>query len=97
MTELFAHFGGVTVFGAIVAFIAAAFGIGHLKGKSAAEKESTERETKAMLDDIKASSEARQQSASEARNVTENVTRMSDSDVDNRLRDKWRLPPGNGD
>lgn len=92
MTELFAHFGGVTIFGAIVAFIAAAFGIGHFKGKARAEKESTERETKAMLDDIKKTSEARQQSASEAKHVSENVNRMSDSDVDSKLRRDWRAP-----
>jgi len=97
MTELFAHFGGATIFGAIVAFIAAVFGIGHLKGKSSAEKVSRERETKAMLDDIKKTSEARQQSASEAKHVSENVTRMSDYDVDSRLRNNWRLPPGDGD
>lgn len=97
MSEFFNPFGIATLIGSIIAFAAAFFGIGHLKGKSSAEKESTERETKAMLDDIKKTSEARQQSASEAKHVTENVNRMSDSDVDSRLRDKWRLPPGDGD
>jgi|GEM_PF-152928 len=97
MSEFLNPFGAVTLIGAIIAFAAAFFGIGHLKGKSSAEKASAERETKSMLDDIKKTSEARQQSASEARNVTENVTRMPDSDVDSRLRDKWRLPPGDGD
>lgn len=97
MSEFLNPFGAVTLIGAIIAFAAAFFGIGHLKGKSSAEKASTERETKAMLDDIKKTSEARQQSASEAKHVTENVNRMSDSDVDSRLRNKWRLPPGDGD
>lgn len=90
MSEFINPFGAVTLIGAIIAFAAAFFGIGHLKGKSTAEKESNERETKAMLDDIKKTSEARQQSASEAKHVTENVTRMSDSDVDSKLRRDWR-------
>lgn len=92
MMEFFTSFGGVTVIGAIIGAIAAAFGIGHFKGKSTAEKESVKQQTKVMLDTIQKEAAARQQSASEAKNVQETVTRMPDSDVRDRLREKWRIP-----
>lgn len=81
-----------------LAFIAAAAYItGSSKGKASAEKKANDQRTKEILQAIEKASAEKQKASSEAKNVTESVTRMSDSDVDSRLRDKWRLPPGGGD
>lgn len=90
MMDFITSFGGVTL-SALIGLIIAYFA-GRSKGKSAAEKESCEQQTKQILDDIRKEAEVRQQSASEAKNVQETVTRMPDSDVRDKLREKWRVP-----
>lgn len=91
MMDFFTSFGGVTIVGSIIGIIFAYF-TGRSKGKAKAEKESSEQQTKQILDDIRKEAEVRQQSASEAKNVQETVTRMPDSDVRDKLREKWRIP-----
>ncbi|WP_413730815.1 hypothetical protein [Sodalis sp. RH22] len=82
---------GSVVMGLIV-IIGGAFGLGHSKGKTSAE-------TAAKLDKVEEEKQAIQSIAerqttvtTEAKNVQENVNRMSDPDVDNELLSKYSYP-----
>lgn len=80
--------GGLVV---IIGALAAAFGIGRAKGKSAAEADATaERNAECT-----AASEKRKEVLKNAIDVQQNVARQSDSDVDRQLHEKWRAGTGN--
>lgn len=82
---------GTVLLGLLFA-IGSAFGLGHAKGKSTAETaakiEKVEEEKKNIQDVA-----TRQITVTtEAKNVQENVNRMSDPDVDNELLAKYSYP-----
>lgn len=77
------------IIGVIAAAIMTAFGIGHSKGKEKAEASATERETKAAIASEQAVATRQTETAKEASDVQNTVTRMSDGDVDDELRREW--------
>lgn len=77
------------IIGVIAAAIMTAFGIGHSKGKAKAEVSATERETKAAIASEQAVATRQTETAKEASDVQNTVTRMSDGDVDDELRREW--------
>lgn len=83
------------VIGGVITVALSAFGLGHVKGKSKAQQEAEEQRTQDQIKQTNAAAAARVQATKEASNVQDNVTRLPDVDVDQRLRDKWRDPgPG---
>lgn len=97
MMEFLTSGNSLFAFFSLVFIAAAAYITGNSKGKASAEKKATEQRTKEILQTVEKASAEKQKAASEAKHVSENVTRMSDYDVDSRLRNNWRLPPGDGD
>lgn len=77
----------------LIAAVAAAFGLGHSKGKNTAEDAATEKETQTRIEAERAVAKRQTETAKEAADVKDDVNRLSDSAVDNRLREKWRVPP----
>jgi len=75
--------------GILVTFVAAAFGIGHSKGKSKAEQAAVEREIKSKIEQAQAANERQTQTSKEAADVQDTVTRMPGSAVDDELRSNW--------
>lgn len=88
MSDLFSHFGLVTVAGAIIGVIVA-YLTGRSKGKATAEKKAEERETQIKLDAEKAVAKRQTETAKEASDVKDTVSRMPDSAVDDELRNEW--------
>ncbi len=72
---------------AVIAAIAGAFGLGHIRGSSKAEadQQRTEDNAAAMV----ASAERRVETTKEASNVQQTVNHMPDDDVDRELRANW--------
>ncbi|GFQ13528.1 MULTISPECIES: hypothetical protein [Enterobacter cloacae complex] len=72
---------------AVIAAIAGAFGLGHIRGSSKAEadQQRTEDNAAAMV----AAAERRVETTKEASNVQQTVNHMPDDDVDRELRANW--------
>lgn len=73
----------------VIAAIAGAFGLGHLRGASKAEVKADKQRTEENAAATVAVSERRVETTKEASNVQQNVNHMSDDDVDRELRDNW--------
>lgn len=79
---------------AVLAAIAGAFGLGHLRGASKAELKANQQRTEENAAAKIAAAERRIEAAKEASNVQQTVNRMHDDDVDRELRDTWQRPGG---
>ena len=79
---------------AVLAAIAGAFGIGHVRGTSKAEAKAGQQRTEEKASATEAVAERRVEATKEASNVQQTVNRMPDDDVDRELRDAWKRPGG---
>lgn len=79
----------ITIGAAIFGAIAAAFGIGHSKGKATAQQKANERETEIKLEAEQAVRQRQTTVSKEASDVQSNVSRMPGSAVDDELRSDW--------
>ena len=77
---------------AVIAAIAGAFGLGHIRGSSKAEAKADQQRTEDNAAAMVAAAERRVETTKEASNVQQNVNRMPDDDVDRELRDTWKRP-----
>lgn len=75
--------------GILIGLIAAAFGIGHSKGKAKAEKAADEREMQTSIDSMKAANQRQAETTKGAADVQDTVSRMSGSAVDDELLRDW--------
>lgn len=73
----------------VMAAIAGAFGIGHLRGTSKAEAKADQQRTEDNAAATVTAAERRVEATKEASNVQQTVNRMPDDDVDRELRDNW--------
>ena len=78
----------------VLAAIAGAFGIGHVRGTSKAEAKAEQQRTEEKASATEAVAERRVEATKEASNVQQTVNRMPDDDVDRELRDAWKRPGG---
>jgi len=81
-----------TIIGAIaviIGLVAAAFGLGHSKGKGKAETKAEQQRSEESAAAIKAAADRRVEATKGASDVQQTVNHMSDDDVDKQLRDKW--------
>ncbi|WP_072064967.1 hypothetical protein [Pluralibacter gergoviae] len=86
-----------TILGAIatvLAMLAAAFGLGHVRGSSKAEAKAKEQSTEERAAATEVAAQRRVEATKGASDVQEAVKRQSDSDVDRQLRDNWTRPGG---
>ncbi|HDC4426029.1 TPA: hypothetical protein O8L76_000090 [Enterobacter asburiae] len=79
---------------AVFAVIAAAFGLGHIRGTSKAEVKADQQRTEDNAAATVAAAERRVETTKEASNVQQTVNRMPDDDVDRELRGTWKRPGG---
>ncbi|HCR0089465.1 hypothetical protein QAB23_05425 [Enterobacter hormaechei] len=79
---------------AVIAAIAGAFGLGHIRGSSKAEAKADQQRTEDNAAATVAVAERRVEATKEASNVQQTVNRMPDDDVDRELRDTWKRPGG---
>ncbi|WP_369064278.1 hypothetical protein [Enterobacter sp. MALB-1] len=79
---------------AVIAAIAGAFGLGHIRGTSKAEAKADQQRTEENAAATVAAAERRVEVTKEASNVQEAVKRMADDDVDRELREKFTRPGG---
>ena len=75
---------------AVIAAIAGAFGLGHIRGSSKAEAKADQQRTEDNAAAMVAAAERRVETTKEASNVQQNVNRMPDDDVDRELRNTWK-------
>ena len=84
-----------TIIGAIatvLALLATAFGLGHVRGSSKAEAKAKEQSTEERAAATEAAAQRRVEATKEASDVQEAVKRQSDSDVDRQLCEQWTRP-----
>lgn len=74
---------------AVIAAIAGAFGLGHVRGTSKAEAEADRQRTEEKAAATEAVAERRVEATKEASNVQQTVNHMPGDDVDRELRDNW--------
>ncbi|MCK1079074.1 hypothetical protein MX032_24540 [Enterobacter cloacae subsp. cloacae] len=74
----------------VIAAIAGAFGLGHIRGTSKAEAKADQQRTEEKAAATEAVAERRVEATKEASNVQQTVNRMPDDDVDRELRDTWK-------
>ncbi|MBT9425862.1 hypothetical protein KI694_10000 [Enterobacter oligotrophicus] len=79
---------------AVIAAIAGAFGLGHIRGTSKTEAKADQQRTEENAAATVAAAERRVEVTKEASNVQEAVKRMGDDDVDRELREKFTRPGG---
>ncbi|EHB5918526.1 hypothetical protein JXB84_002126 [Escherichia coli] len=79
---------------AVIAAIAGAFGLGHIRGTSKAEAKADRQRTEENAAATVAAAERRVEVTKEASNVQEAVKRMGDDDVDRELRENFTRPGG---
>ncbi|PWC14226.1 hypothetical protein B4923_04780 [Brenneria roseae subsp. americana] len=77
---------------AVIAAIAAAFWLGHSKGKGTAESKAEKQQTEEVAAATKAVAERQVTVTKEAANVQQTVSHMPDDDVDRELRENWSRP-----
>ncbi|MEA4499765.1 hypothetical protein VBR35_17490 [Klebsiella pneumoniae] len=76
----------------ILGAIAAAFGIGHVRGTSKAEAKAEQQRTEENAAATVAAAERRAEVTKGASDVQEDVKRMGDDDVDRELREHFTRP-----
>lgn len=76
----------------LVGIIGTAFGLGHAKGKTTAEAAAKDEKVEEEKRAIQSIAERQTTVTTEAKNVQENVNRMSDPDVDSELLSKYSYP-----
>ncbi|MCR1299816.1 hypothetical protein [Enterobacter kobei] len=74
---------------AVIAAIAGAFGLGHIRGTSKAEAKADKQRTEDNASATVAAAERRIDATKEASNVQQTVNHMPGDDVDRELRDNW--------
>lgn len=74
---------------AVIAAIAGAFGLGHIRGTSKAEAKADQQRTEDNAAATVAAADRRVETTKEASNVQQNVNHMPDNDVDRELRTDW--------
>lgn len=74
---------------AVIAAIAGAFGLGHVRGTSKAEAKADQQRTEDNAAATVAVAERRVEATKEASNVQQTVSHMPDDDVDRELRANW--------
>ncbi len=79
---------------AVMATIAGAFGLGHVRGTSKAEAKADLQRTVDNAAATVAVAERRVEATKEASNVQQTINHMPDDDVDHELRDSWKRPGG---
>ncbi|HCU0005519.1 hypothetical protein L2106_16960 [Citrobacter portucalensis] len=77
---------------AVIAAIAGAFGLGHVRGTSKAEAKADQQRTEDNAAATVAVAERQVEVTKEASNVQQSVNRMPDGDVDRELRNDWTRP-----
>ncbi|ECF7194123.1 hypothetical protein AH362_001748 [Salmonella enterica subsp. enterica] len=77
---------------AVIAAIAGAFGVGHIRGSSKAEAKAEQQRTEEHAAATVAAAERRVEVTKEASNAQQTVNRMPDDDVDRELRESWKRP-----
>ncbi len=80
---------------AVIAAIAGAFGLGHIRGTSKAEAKADQQRTKENAAATVAVAERQAEVTREASNVQQSVNHMPDDDVDRELRENFTRPGGN--
>lgn len=73
----------------VVALIAGAFGIGHLRGTSKAEAKASQQRTEENAAASVAVAERKAEVIKEASDVQQTINHMPDDDVDRELREKF--------
>ncbi|MPS82992.1 hypothetical protein [Enterobacter sp.] len=79
---------------AVIAAIAGAFGLGHIRGTSKAESKADQQRTEDNAAATVAAAERRVEATKEASDVQQTVNHMPGDDVDRELRDSWQRPGG---
>ncbi|SAQ44303.1 hypothetical protein [Klebsiella oxytoca] len=79
---------------AMIAAIAGAFGLGHIRGISKAEAKAEQQRTEENAVASVAAAERKEKATREASNVQQTVSHMPDDDVDRELREKFTRPGG---
>lgn len=74
---------------AVIAAIAGAFGLGHIRGSSKAEAKADKQRTENNAAATVAAAERRVETTKEASNVQQTVNHMRDDDVNRELRTYW--------
>lgn len=74
---------------AVIAAIAGAFGLGHIRGTNKAEAKVDQQRTEENAAATVAAAERRVEVTKEASNVQQTVNHMPGDDVDRELRDNW--------
>ncbi|MEG6022403.1 Uncharacterised protein [Enterobacter cloacae] len=84
----------ISIAAAVIAAIAGAFGLGHIRGTSKAEAKEGQKRTEDKAAATEAVAERRVEATKEANNVQQTVNHLPDNDVDRELRDTWKRPGG---
>ena len=74
---------------AVIAAIAGAFGLGHIRGTSKAEAKADQQRTEDSAAATVTAAERRVEATKEASNVQQTINHMSGDDVDRELRTNW--------
>ncbi|MGA6630295.1 hypothetical protein ACPEGE_29180 [Klebsiella sp. K792] len=77
---------------AVIAAIAGAFGLGHIRGTSKAEAKADQQRTEENAATTVAAAERKADVIQEASDVQQTVSHMPDDDVDRELREKFTRP-----
>ncbi|EOG8117215.1 TPA: hypothetical protein ACSRR6_004163 [Enterobacter hormaechei subsp. hoffmannii] len=77
---------------AIIAAIAGAFGLGHIRGTSKAEAKANQQRTEENAAATVAVAERKAEVTKEASNAQQTVSHMPDNDVDRELRENFTRP-----
>lgn len=77
---------------AIIAAIAGAFGLGHIRGTSKAEAKANQQRTEENAAATVAVAERKAEVTKEASNAQQTVNHMPDDDVDRELRENFTRP-----
>ena len=84
----------IGIVAAVIAAIAGAFGLGHIRGTSKAEAKADKQRTEDNASATVAAAERRIDATKEASNVQQTVNHMPGDDVDRELRGTWKRPGG---
>jgi len=79
---------------AVIAAIAGAFGLGHIRGTSKAEAKADQQRTEENAAATVAVAERKAEVTKEASNAQQTVNHMPDDDVDRELRENFTRPSG---
>ncbi|MEI9729744.1 hypothetical protein [Enterobacter hormaechei] len=79
----------IGIVAAVIAAIAGAFGLGHIRGTSKAEVKADQQRTEDNAAAMVAAAERRVEATKEASNVQQTVNHMPGDVVDRELRDNW--------